>query len=216
MVAPYNQRREGIFAVKPHSGTNPIENGSNGAHDSDTLGGELALDLKGRKHVNQDDDVDAVYLLRVHASSIVGTLPKPGQASAHMLRQFLDNRLPRSLVTDEYGQITPISRISDDRLPALQSRMWQNVLEGNANELPCAVGPQDRVTLKACGLLLQHEAETEGFLTQNTHRIDQAPLLASHAAFIARLLDSKPYLNVTSFDTFYSNNCDSESPLRLA
>ncbi|KAF2827983.1 hypothetical protein CC86DRAFT_405014 [Ophiobolus disseminans] len=176
MVAPLNNEGERVFASESWS-----------AHTQcDSSDGEVALDLKGRKHVGQKDNADGVYFLDVHASSTHATFPNPGAASAQALRNFLEARLPHNLITDEYGFITPIAQISDGHLPSLQAQVWRNKRE-DVDAKSVGLG-DSKCQVQVLRSHVQHHNGL--YAVQKPSGSQDALLLAPHATLIAELLEA--------------------------
>ncbi|KAH8731684.1 hypothetical protein GQ44DRAFT_755752 [Phaeosphaeriaceae sp. PMI808] len=88
---------------------------------------DVAHDLRGRKHVERDNNADGVYWMACNTHSVHTVFPMPGKISANSFRHFLQGHLQSNLITDEYGNITPIEKITDDHLPALQAQLWRGL-----------------------------------------------------------------------------------------
>src|SRR5690349_13876138 len=97
---------------------------------------EVALDLKGRKHVDKSANADGVYWMQTDTASSYYTFPMPGKAAADALRSFLGGLLPLNAITDEYGHVTPIAHVANDHLPTLQARLWTGDLRGSNSSWP--------------------------------------------------------------------------------
>jgi hypothetical protein len=156
--------------------------------DSDS---EVALDLKGRKHVDQDNNTHGVYWLDVKQSSSHTMFPMPGKAAADTLRQFLEDRLPAELITDDYGVVKPIAEIKDDRLPSLQAKLWHVTTDDIAKSSThlMALDHWNR----ACEPLFNdfNRLIFTPLPVDNVEATDMTLPLAAHAAFVAGLLDGK-------------------------
>jgi hypothetical protein len=99
-------------------------------HSDDYSHDKILLDSRGRKHVDTENHADGVYFAQGNLYSTLTVFPMPGKASADILRKFLKDRLPESLITDAYASVTPIAQVADDHLPTLQAQLWLNELEG--------------------------------------------------------------------------------------
>jgi hypothetical protein len=93
---------------------------------------EVLLDSRGRKHVDTENHADGVYFAQGNLFSRLIVFPMPGKASADILRKFLKDRLPKSLITDAYASVTPIAQVTNEHLPTLQAQLWLNGLEGTS------------------------------------------------------------------------------------
>jgi hypothetical protein len=155
-------------------------------NDSDS---EVALDLQGRKHTEQFWNIDGVYWLIDNKRSSHVVFPLPGRASADALRQFLGDKLPPNLITDEYGCVKGLGEISEDHLPKLQAQLWLSNLQDNtktssqSSSLNCQI--------QACGRLIQHALTTAPSSAADVSMAQEALLVACHATFVAELLQCK-------------------------
>jgi hypothetical protein len=155
-------------------------------HDSDN---EVALDVRGHKHTEQLNNTDGVYWLLENTRSSYVVFPVPGRASADALRQFLGDRLPLNLITDEYGRVEAIEEISEDHLPTLQAQLWLNNLQGDA------MTPSQSATLdhrvQACSPFVQHASTTTPSSAADILIAQEALIVACHAKSVAELLQCR-------------------------
>lgn len=86
--------------------------------------GELAIDLRGRKHIDRSGNADAVYLTQEETCTSHVVFTMPGQHSADVLRTFLEGQLHPNSIQDEFGIIVPIAEIANSHLPSLQAQLW--------------------------------------------------------------------------------------------
>ncbi|KAL5116129.1 hypothetical protein ACEQ8H_006026 [Pleosporales sp. CAS-2024a] len=138
---------------------------------------ELALDLRGRKHVYQQGNADGVYLMQNDTGTCCIVFQGPGKASADAFRNFIQARLPRHLISDEYGQMTCLSKIPNDQLPRLQAYLWLY----NIDNIP-PIQPAESLTNDP---LVQHRYRPTW---QDTSTSTHVPQLASYYTFIVGLL----------------------------
>ncbi|KAF1914568.1 hypothetical protein BDU57DRAFT_298084 [Ampelomyces quisqualis] len=146
---------------------------------SDNLDSELALDLKGHKHVHQSGNSDGVYWLQEDTQSSYIVFPAPGKASADALRTFVQAHLPPHLITDDYGSIRPITEIPDDHLPVLQAHMWLSKREATHKK-------QARLT----DAFIDNRSGLQLRTSKTPAMTNQTLLSACHITFIAGLLQS--------------------------
>jgi hypothetical protein len=144
--------------------------------DDSNLVEEVALDLKGRAHVETRDNADGVYWTEDNDLSLYTTFPTPGRDSADALRKYLAVHLPADTITDEYGVVTPIEDVSCDHLPSLQARLWEHTPVGHATVL--------HNWAQKCGPII---AVDTGRASQPIPGSNQ--LCASHISTITELLD---------------------------
>lgn len=170
-VAPPIDRREPTFSHVDH----PIY-----THKDESLDGEVATDIKGRKHVEQNDNADGVYFLDCHANSAHSVFPPPGKASAETLRWFLQAYLPVHLITDEYGRVVPMAHISDDHLPSLQAQMWRYAYQDDTSPVVRLENLRDETSVFA---------SRSPPVSRKVSGATKSLLLAPHISAIADLLD---------------------------
>ncbi|KAH5717848.1 hypothetical protein HBI18_170620 [Parastagonospora nodorum] len=153
-----------------------------GADTPDEPDSGLELDLRGRKHVNQQDNADALYWMQDDTGSAFIAFADPGEASANAFRTFIQGRLPHDLVRDEYGRITPIAQVSHDHLPTLQAQLWLHKYAGEAHT---------PMLVDKCGPIIQHMSHDPPQLSDSNAMTEKMLLVASHFTFIVGLLQSK-------------------------
>jgi hypothetical protein len=186
MVAYGNVRSDVVFAGEKHPDHDP---------DEDESDGEVALDLKGRRHVDTSDRGRDAYWINVKTSSAYTTFPMPGGASSIALRRFLANRLPPELIVDEYGAVTPIDDIRADHLPSLQAQVWRLGPKGHTHTSPRSAysGFPTRDYEELGKQLVTAMAPA----AQQALEKKEALLLATHATFITKLLDGKQHFCIS-------------------
>jgi hypothetical protein len=155
-------------------------------YDKDESDSEVALDLRGRKHVEQIENSDGVYWLQDNTRSSYVVFPVPGRASADALRKFLGGKLPYNLITDEYGCVATLAEISDDHLPTLQAQLW---LKGSSGSAKTAL--QLDIQVQDCGPAVQQAPHTTSSSAVCALRGQEGILMACHVIFIAELLECK-------------------------
>jgi hypothetical protein len=158
-------------------------------YDEGELDSEVEVDLRGRKHVEQDENSDGVYWLQENTRSSYVVFPVPGRASADALRKFLGDRLPPILLTDDYGCVTTLAEISDDHLPTLQAQLWLDSVHGSAKmrTQPMTLHNQAR----GCGPAVQHAPHSTPSSAVGALMAQEALLVACHITFVAELLECK-------------------------
>jgi hypothetical protein len=157
-------------------------------NDNDS-GSEVALDLRGRKHIEQSGNIDGIYWQLENTRSSYVVFPVPGRASADALRQFLSDRLPPKLVTDEYGCVQAVGEISEDHLPTLQAQLWLHNLQDDTTKPSQSATLDHRV--QACSPFVHHASITTPSSTADVLMAQEALLVACHATFVAELLQCK-------------------------
>jgi hypothetical protein len=165
------------------------------AHEPNT---EIELDLRGRKHVDKQDNADGVYMIQKDTGSSFIFFPLPGKASADAFRTFLKGHLTQDLITDEYGYITPITQVLDDHLPTLQAQLWMHKLDDAAHTLSDMA--MSAMPVNKCGRFVQHRSNKISQLSEDNNTVGQSSLLASYFTFIVGLLQCK------LFFPFYSHS----------
>ncbi|KAH7066774.1 hypothetical protein BKA63DRAFT_607678 [Paraphoma chrysanthemicola] len=143
---------------------------------------EVALDLKGRKHVDKSGNADA---------------------TADALRSFLGGLLPLSAITDEYGHVTPIAHVANDHLPTLQARLWDVELMGSTSPWPQV--PATRTLGTCSGVTSQYRTARIPPTPQRAVVHEDRRLLAQHVNLIFELLDDN---YVFILDNNSTNTCD--------
>jgi hypothetical protein len=158
-------------------------------YDEDELDSEVEVDLRGRKHVEQDENSDGVYWLQNNTRSSYAVFPVPGRATADALRKFLDERLHPSLITDEYGSVTTLAEISDDHLPTLQAQLWLDSVNGSAKTRfqPMTLHNQ----IRGCGPAVQHAPHSTPSSAVGALMAQEALFVACHITFVGELLECK-------------------------
>lgn len=158
---------------------------------------ELERDLRGRKHVNQQDNADALYWMQNDTGSAFVAFNDPGEASVNAFRTFIQGRLSHDLVRDEYGHIKPIAQVSQDHLSTLQAQLWLQKFAEDAHT------PSDRMAsqmqVDKCGPFVQDMLHSTPQLFDSSAMTDKMLSVASHFTFIVGLLQCKfrRYLMVT-------------------
>lgn len=150
-------------------------------HDDYESDSEIALDLKGRKHVDRSNNSDGVYWLREDTQSSYIVFPVPGKASANAFRKFLECYLPPHLITDEFGHVKPIADIADDHLPVLQAQMWQAPLRQSR-------APIHEKQARVADAFIDDWSDVDLRTSHDTSTTSEALLFACHITFIAGLL----------------------------
>jgi hypothetical protein len=158
----------------------------------DELSDEIALDIRGHRHVNREDNADGVYWAQDHTGSSYMYFPAPGKASANALRNFLQGHLPHELITDEYACITPIAQIADNHLLMLQARLWLADPDSYAKTQSDPTTTQ--IQTQSCGRSVPSRFEGMSLPPYNAPVPDETLLVARHVMFIIDLLHCK--LNV--------------------
>jgi hypothetical protein len=139
----------------------------------------LEMDLRGRKHVNQQDNADALYWMQNDTGSAFIAFADPGEASANAFRTFIQGRLPHHLIRDEYGRITPIAQVSHDHLPTLQAQLW---LHKYAEETHAPM------QVDKCSPVVQHRLQDTSQISDSNVMTEKMLSVASHFTFIVGLL----------------------------
>jgi hypothetical protein len=152
-------------------------------YDGDESDSEVALDLRGRKHVQQIENSDGVYWLQDNTYSSYVVFPVPGRAGADALRKFLGEKLPHSLIADEYGRVATLPEISDDHLPTLQAQLWLNGSSGSAK-----TRSQPDSQARGCGPAVQQAPHPTPSSAVRALRPQEGLLIACHVKFVAELL----------------------------
>ncbi|KAF1844194.1 uncharacterized protein K460DRAFT_419139 [Cucurbitaria berberidis CBS 394.84] len=145
---------------------------------------ELAFDLQGRKHVEQRDNADGIYTITDSNSITLSMYTMPGKESANALRSSLYNHLPLHLITDEYGEVTPLNDILSNHLPKLQAKLWRELPQLLAARLSTPGPSQARSPF-----VISPMAQVLPSIS-NTVLSEDEQLLARHVKTIADLLDS--------------------------
>ncbi|KAF2025731.1 hypothetical protein EK21DRAFT_75719 [Setomelanomma holmii] len=147
---------------------------------------EIALDLKGRKHVDRNGD--EIYQLSGILTSHM-TFQVPGQACADAFRTFISGLLDPGVITDEYSRVTPLAEVANDDLPSLQARLLQGSEHEGAPSrgLPPAVSfiGRDNSLYNQCGMIKAPP------IPQRATASNDRLLVARHVASITDLLDAK-------------------------
>lgn len=153
----------------------------------DGLEEELALDAKGRKHVEKHDNADAMY-------TEVGNLETcrisfPGQTSSDALRTFLQSRLPTMHVTNEYDKTVLLADITNGHLPTLQAKLWCDIAGQHATD---TTPPTSTTTYRyGAGPFLRDSVATVSSDKDDDWPRKDEVLYATHIQTIAHLLDGK-------------------------
>jgi hypothetical protein len=157
-------------------------------HYGNNSNDEVAMDIRGRKHVDTDDNIDGVYLLRDHTRSLHTVFPMPGKSSADTLRKSLQDHLFNGTITDEYGCVKPITHVVDNYLPNIQAELWLNKLESDM-DVPPHFPVSER--LQNCDLPIQTQYEVRPSPPCEYSVANETLLFSRHTAFITELLQCK-------------------------
>jgi hypothetical protein len=155
----------------------------------DASNSHVALDLTGRKHVDRSENADGVYWVQPGTSSSYFTFAMPGQDSADALRNFLSGHLAPSVITNEYGHITPITDVASDYLPTFQARLWHGESNDGTSSFSRPVGPQSSGS--SHGFAAQYEVASIPPTPELGVAHEDRLLFACHVTLITDLLNCK-------------------------
>jgi len=150
---------------------------------------ELELDLRGRNHVDQQDNADGLYLMQNDTGSSYIAFTDPGEASVNAFRTFMEGQLPHHLIRDEYGHVTPIAQVSHDHLPTLQAQLWLQKFADDAHLASDGMASDTQVD--KCGPVIHHKLHDTPQLSYSNVMTDRMLSVASQFTFIVGLLQCK-------------------------
>ena len=89
-------------------------------------------DLRGRRHVDTDENHDGAYMMNTRESKTLMRFPPHGDSADSMFRAYLQTYIPSHMFRDEYGDVRSIKDISTSHIAAIQGKLWREIPQGLA------------------------------------------------------------------------------------